>query len=309
MSALEAFTKKERKNVLSSIFGTGSDSEDSEEEEEVQDTGVPSSSLEAKNTSEDVAISMFTSKHCETFQVKYHERKALGIAHQLWPAASLLTDFLLSNPQHLHSNHSDDNTDLDMLELGAGLGLTSIYLAAYFNRIEPSSESCLIKSHRIVCTDIAEAIPGIVENIALNQALLMRNSTNDVSDVVAYGEELYWGQDEHIHRIMQQYFPYCQRHEASTRSPLVIAADVVYWENLFEPLSQVLTVLCKEYQCKIIIAHVKRWKKDSKFFALLKKKGLQVDTLAEDISMQEEENTGELRKHIQRIYRIYSMPK
>ena len=55
----------------------------------------------------------------------------------------------------------------------------------------------------------------------------------------------------------------------------------------------------------MIIAHVKRWKKDSKFFALLKKKGLMIDIIHEDIGMKEEENTGELRKHIQRIYRIY----
>jgi hypothetical protein len=63
----------------------------------------------------------------------------------------------------------------------------------------------------------------------------------------------------------------------------------------------------------VIIAHFKRWKKDSKFFALCKKYKLEVMVLEEKITKERDihhnnPDNEEMKKTIQRIYRIQAAP-
>jgi hypothetical protein len=324
--------KKEEKNVFQSLFGCDSqDSSESERESETESEAVDGPHTTRADTDKDHLLGGEELDEISYFQSSFHgelcplrvairERKILGIAHQLWPAAGYLCDYLLSHPDILFDESNIDeqsilaNNPVQVIELGAGLGLTGIYLAAYFN--QPAAQRSVgpsVAKVNVTCTDIAEAIPGISENIMLNQATLdtERLSLEDEkkTTLCAYAQELFWGNDEHVHRLMLRL-----QQENPCRSPVVIAADVVYWESLFVPLLQTIALLCNEYDCDVVIAHVKRWKKDSKFFALCKKHNLIVTILEEQILRERDAHHNnpdneDLKKTIHRIYRIQGVKK
>ena len=86
---------------------------------------------------------------------------------------------------------------------------------------------------------------------------------------------------------------------------LVIAADCVYWEHLFLPFLQTLLQLMALPYCQEIwIAHVRRWKRDSKFFQMCSKKGLCVEVVHEVIDQEVNEHTHVASRRVTRMYRI-----
>jgi hypothetical protein len=92
---------------------------------------------------------------------------------------------------------------------------------------------------------------------------------------------------------------------------LIVLADCVYWESLFAPLVATikwfLIDASKPFQSvDILMCHVKRWKRDGKFFKLCAKNGIKVDILDECIERVAEENVidGE-SKRITRMYRLH----
>ena len=53
----------------------------------------------------------------------------------------------------------------------------------------------------------------------------------------------------------------------------------------------------------VIVAHVRRWKKDGKFFAMCKKT-MNVDVLEETVDSVINEATSEVSRRVTRIYKI-----
>jgi len=219
---------------------------------------------------------MYRSSEFPQNPIRIMERKALGIAHQLWPAAAFLGDFLATNPQILSSNNEES---ISVIELGAGLGLTGLFLSSFFDGINTK-----LSISQVILTDLPEALAGLKENIALND---LHNKVD--------AQVLTWGNVEEAKEVMSL----CVK-----APPVVIAADVVYWECLFGPLVDTLVYLCNVCHCTIIVAHIKRWKKDNKFFGLCKKRNLIVETLHEEKIMIQHEHTKEDSKQLRKIYRI-----
>jgi hypothetical protein len=92
--------------------------------------------------------------------------------------------------------------------------------------------------------------------------------------------------------------------------PLIVAADCVYWESLFELLVITLCNLCQRREgTRVLMSHVRRWKKDAKFFKLCQKKGLLVEVISETIEQVPAEHTGVNERTITRIYLITSIKK
>ena len=357
---IASFSKrKKEKNVFKSLFGQNSDSEESSSSSDDSDDNynLDSSANDLMQKCQEEPhhenALVIDGEGCSYYQtvvngelhplrISIREKKILGIAHQLWPAAGYLCDYLLAHPEQIifpldkHRLIGEHYYQVDLLEIGAGLGLTGIYLGAFFNTnttLQPSHQTLKIPSNnvtldnirigKVVCTDIDEAIAGIQENIDLNRHHLVNT---DDADIVVSAEELFWGKSEHVHNLMEKYFPHCISGSASSADsmnnhvsmnrapPLVIAADVVYWECLFQPLVDTLQILCHDYHCHVIIAHFKRWKKDSKFFALCKKHSLEVVVLEEKITRERDvhhnnPDSEEMKKTIQRIYRIQAVNK
>jgi hypothetical protein len=66
---------------------------------------------------------------------------------------------------------------------------------------------------------------------------------------------------------------------------LIIAADCVYWECLYDAFFQTLRHFTSQGKhVKVIYSHVKRWKKENKFFNMCKKH-LHVEVLYEKVEM------------------------
>lgn len=278
----ESFSKAEE-DVFLSLFGRGSDSEDEDdntEQEQALHAGVSDDPIVSTETSFTSTVSQLDgsiAEHVETFMV---ERKHLGIAHQLWPAAKFLCEYFHKNPHELKAAADTTQTPpvLNIIELGAGIGLCGMFVA-----------QMLRHSHDItsIITDLPEALDGLNENIE-------RNGLQ--SEVKA--RVLSWGVKAELDAVLA---------ELAGPPPLVIAADCVYWECLFEPLFQTIKDLTAT-GCKVIIAHVRRWKKDGKFFALCRKAGLAVTTMVEEVLVVPHEHTGAPTRQITRIYCIQRTP-
>ncbi|KAL3637851.1 hypothetical protein CASFOL_018299 [Castilleja foliolosa] len=167
-----------------------------------------------------------------------------GIAFQLWPAAATLVSLLdrhrLNEPTPL-SSLFPSNRRLRLLELGSGTGLVGIAAAA-------------LLSSTVTVTDLPNVLPNLRFNAAANSAA-----------VELHGGEvkvaaLSWGQMEAIDGGGEDY-------------DVILGSDVVYHEHLYEPLIETLRyfLLGRPRKIVFLMAHLKRWKKESAFFKKAKK--------------------------------------
>jgi hypothetical protein len=84
---------------------------------------------------------------------------------------------------------------------------------------------------------------------------------------------------------------------------LVLAADCVYWETLYNPLYQTILRLVINHNAIILMSYVKRWKKCEKFFKLFQKiKEIKINIMKESVEWVKDENTDKKCKRITRLY-------
>lgn len=222
--------------------------------------------------------------------IRMRQQSKRGIAHQLWPAASFLCNYLEENVSSLFPD--PDVSKVDVLELGAGIGLVGLFASRLGFR-------------RVLLSDLEEAVETLQCNIALNSL-----------EGKVHSSELAWGNEEHIIRALHMFTSdhFAPLDPVSTESeclsfenfhcpnaPLVLCADCVYWESLFEPFHFTISHLVSKGSV-VLISHVKRWKKDGKFFQMCKK-NMNVEQVVEVVDMVPEED-GSLRRRVRRIYKI-----
>ncbi|XP_043694993.1 protein-lysine methyltransferase METTL21D-like [Telopea speciosissima] len=171
-----------------------------------------------------------------------------GIPFKLWPAAKSLVT-LLDNYQlqpssspltqifSAFSNVSQHNR-LRILELGSGTGLVGITAAA-------------ILGANVTLTDLPNVVPNLQSNVDANCNTLTLNggSINVVT--------LRWGEAEDMESIGHEF-------------DLLLASDVVYHDHLFDPLLKTLQFYLRN-NTGFVMAHLKRWKKESVFFKKARK--------------------------------------
>jgi len=271
-TGFENAIKKKEKNVLRSIFYDSENSDSSDSDNSI----IPNQGKENNNL--ECSIVAFTSEitGCE-FQLIEDVKK--GISSQLWPASKFLCKYFDENTQII-ARYLDNQSTL--IELGAGVGLCGIYLAS-------------LGFKNSILTDLPEAIPLLSKNIELNQ-------TKYKGSISA--TPLSWGDTEAIKIIVTE------NDLNSKESPLIIASDCVYWECLFIPFYNTLYTFVVEMGCTAFISHIKRWKKDQKFFVMCKK-FMNVEVVKEVIEYIKDEDSinssdHKLRRQISRIYKISS---
>lgn len=188
--------------------------------------------------------------------VKVAQRKRLGIGHQVWPAATKLCAYLAEHP--LPSGAT-------VLELGAGVGLVGLALAA--DATAP----------KVVLTDLEEVLPTLRASVELNAP--------DVQARAAVAP-LAWGSAD-------------VDSAAVRAASVVVAADVVYDAALYEPLASTLEALLLRGNVEVAyVAHCRRWKRDVKFFRRLGTR-LSVEVVDEDVS-----HDADGRRTVMRVYCI-----
>uniref|UniRef100_A0A7S2WGL8 Calmodulin-lysine N-methyltransferase n=1 Tax=Rhizochromulina marina TaxID=1034831 RepID=A0A7S2WGL8_9STRA len=190
---------------------------------------------------EDVVVtSEFDSDYLEC-PVKLVQQQAKGIGFQLWPAATFLCRYLeesITGSEHGQLFGLDKPLEqLHCLELGAGIGLAGLFAAG-------------LGCRTATLTDLPEVLPILEKNLDANPSLADR----------VFVAPLSWGTDDW--RLAHQ-----------GRVPdLILAADCVYWPELFAPLEDTLFHLCSQFGATVLLAHTKRWKRDEKFFSLCRKR-------------------------------------
>lgn len=205
------------------------------------------------------------------FTIAVEECKLKGIAFQLWPAASFLCRYLEAHDEIIiKACRGKPLSEIKSIELGSGVGLSGIFLAA-------------LGLGKVILTDLPDVVEHLNESIALNTDLLGDRVT---------AAPLSWGSNDWSNPM----FEGCD---------LVLAADCVYWEELFEPLVDTLVHLTNSGAI-VLMAHVRRWKKDAKFFKLCQKR-LTVEKIHEEVGKTSDGLLGEdscERRIVMRIYRI-----
>lgn len=196
--------------------------------------------------------------------------KVLFVAHQLWPAALLLCKYLEDN----QVEYFGEPFTTRVVELGAGVGLGGIVAGMY---------SC----HKVLITDLPEAMDLIRQNISLNR-MVFPNPMCIRPTVLRWGDA-----EDHAACVAELNSPLP---DSPDHSLLVIAADCVYWEHLFEPLMQTFLFFTAELGATIVLSHIKRWKREKKFFAMCAKK-MSVELVLEKTEMVSDDDIHSSHSH------------
>lgn len=190
-----------------------------------------------------------------------------GLSFQLWPAAStfvkLLDSYNSSNTDKFSktiTNVVKNSNRIRILELGSGTGIVGI------------TASVLLGAD-VTVTDLPHVLPNLKFNVDVNSSVL-----------VPLGGEVHvaalsWGEVGEMEVIGREY-------------DLIIGSDVVYHDNLYDVLIQTLKYLllgdCDgggggggEGEKVFLMAHLRRWKKESGFFKKAKK-WFRVELIHED---------------------------
>ncbi|KVH92371.1 EEF1A lysine methyltransferase 3-like [Cynara cardunculus var. scolymus] len=178
-----------------------------------------------------------------------------GLSFQLWPAATtfvnLLDCYKASNTDPLSTviTNVKSRSRLRILELGSGTGVVGIAASA-------------VLGADVTVTDLPHVLPNLKFNVDANSVVLAPRGGQ-----VRVGA-LSWGNKEEMEAIGREY-------------DLIIGSDVVYHDNLYDPLLETLRYLFLDGEKVFLMAHLRRWKKESGFFKKAKKY-FQVELIHED---------------------------
>ncbi|XP_057955307.1 uncharacterized protein LOC131149141 [Malania oleifera] len=178
-----------------------------------------------------------------------------GIPFQLWPAATTLVSLLdlhRSDPSGspLSAALLANRSRLRVLELGSGTGLVGIAAAA-------------ILGAAVTLTDLPHVLPNLQFNADANaESLTLHGGAVDVAP-------LRWGEESDAEAVGREF-------------DLILCSDVVYHDHLYDPLLKTLRFLLGgEEKVVFVMAHLRRWKKESAFFRKAKKM-FEVERIHED---------------------------
>lgn len=175
-----------------------------------------------------------------------------GLSFQLWPAATTLVTLLDEHRRHPSTSplsptisalsDGPNRRPLNVLELGSGTGLVGIVAAATLGA-------------KVTVTDLPHVIPNLQFNANANANVSTANGG------IVHVAPLRWGEADDVEKVGREF-------------DLILASDVVYHDHLYEPLVKTLqNLLLGDGQGRMVMvmAHLRRWKKESAFFKKAKK--------------------------------------
>ncbi|KAJ3052155.1 hypothetical protein HK097_006801, partial [Rhizophlyctis rosea] len=172
----------------------------------------------------------------------YQDQHADFIAGKVWPSGPLLATYL-SRTLPLNP----PTTPLRIVELGAGTGITGLSVAKLLSRITPQPP----EPHEVILTDLSLALPLLDRNILANFP-----PSSIPSPVTVRTTRLHWGSSADTQCLLNSNPPFT----------MIIAADVIYFPNLYDPLIETLVELAGG-ETEVLIAYKKRQpEKEADFF-------------------------------------------
>ncbi|KAL3725821.1 hypothetical protein ACJRO7_030798 [Eucalyptus globulus] len=178
-----------------------------------------------------------------------------GLSFQLWPAATTLLNLLdshVSDPAVgplspiLAGRPQSPQRRLSVLELGSGTGLVGIAAAVALGA-------------DVTVTDLPHVVPNLQFSVDANAAALAAGAGGGAVRVVP----LRWGEAADVGALGEEEYD------------VILASDVVYYDHLYDPLLETLRWLFERSERReemvFVMAHLRRWKKDSAFFRKARK--------------------------------------
>lgn len=166
-----------------------------------------------------------------------------GVSHKIWPAATSLVTLLDHGNCPALSNlfqARDNNVPYRILELGSGTGFVGIAAAA-------------ILGANVTVTDLPPVLPNLQLEIDANAGILQVNGG------AVNAEELRWGDVRQMEVLGREY-------------DYILATDVLYNEDMFDPLVDTLRWFMQEKKNMVfLMAHLKRFKFERFFWNKAKK--------------------------------------
>ncbi|KAI3669598.1 hypothetical protein L6452_40872 [Arctium lappa] len=168
-----------------------------------------------------------------------------GLSFQLWPAATTFVNLLdrynasNSDPLSTAITNVKSRSRLRILELGSGTGVVGIAASA-------------VLGADVTVTDLPHVLPNLKFNVDANAGVLAPRGGR------VHVAALSWGNKEEMETIGREY-------------DLIIGSDVVYHDDLYDPLLETLRFLFLDGEKVFLMAHLRRWKKESGFFKKAKK--------------------------------------
>lgn len=167
-----------------------------------------------------------------------------GLSFQLWPAATSLVSLLDSHridPSNspLSTVLTTTNNPPRILELGSGTGIVGIVAAATLGS-------------NVTITDLPHVVANLQFNAEANAGVV------GSSGGVVTCAPLRWGHAADVERMGSEF-------------DVILASDVVYHDHLYEPLLETLRLMLVGNKIVFVMAHMRRWKKESVFFKKAKK--------------------------------------
>lgn len=213
---------------LSTMAAQDADIDDDDEEMEDQEESPP--------VSPRTSTQLFLSSINSTLVIEQIPLE--GISHKIWPAATSLVTLLdrgnCKALSELFQVRLDNNVPYRILELGSGTGLVGIAAAA-------------ILGANVTVTDLPHVLPNLQLEIDANAGILQINGGS------VNAAELSWGEYTHMEALGREY-------------DYILASDVVYRDEMFDPLLKTLRWFMQGTNIVFLMAHLKRWKKKEKHF-------------------------------------------
>ncbi|KAI8819066.1 putative methyltransferase-domain-containing protein, partial [Chytriomyces cf. hyalinus JEL632] len=158
------------------------------------------------------------------------------IAGKAWPAGLVLAEYFIWRLQNLPLKRNPNRT-FKMLELGAGTGVTSLFVGKTLETMQTTQQQV-----EIFVSDLDVAVPLIVKNIHAN----FTRSESTLQQLQMHGIELDWTKYENTRTLLGRMHALAVSDTDSDEPvfDLIYASDVVYFPYLFEPLIQTLVILC-----------------------------------------------------------------
>jgi Lysine methyltransferase len=174
----------------------------------------------------------------------------------------------------------EDTKEIKVIELGAGVGYTSLELAYH---VRQQQKALSTRNHtQFLLTDLVSAIPTLQRNVQRNFGTIPTTTTTTTDcDNVAWSrtdeegggpiqvQQLEWGNRDDIQDAISWYNRCTKSSSTPTKTPLLIlGSDCVYWESLYHKLETTIATLLQHATPNSIclLANVRRWKRDTSFF-------------------------------------------
>ncbi|BDA41992.1 probable EEF1A lysine methyltransferase 3 [Coccomyxa sp. Obi] len=178
----------------------------------------------------------YTSQLSPDLHIDLEHRPERGLSFQIWPSSLSLARY--AEIEDRHESHCWQGKRV--LELGCGCGLVGLCFAAL--------------GADVLLTDLPDPLDIVRDNIALNSDTIASAGGN------AAAQAFVWGKTD-VSELTPEW-----------RTPdIIVAADVVYRRELFQPLLHALKSLGGSHGTRILLSHVRRWKSDKFFFQQARK--------------------------------------